>query len=380
MLRAIMGAAGLFQLPPSQRRVVFYSEGGACWAHFGGLLTAFLERCDVDVCYLSSQADDPGMQLQHPRLRTFRTDESWVRNWLFENLECDLMVMTTPDLDQYQVKRSKHPVHYVYVQHSLVSLHMAYRDGAFDAFDTIFCAGPHHIEEVRALEASKNLAPKQTVEHGYERLDGIMASQQKGACVEQSHRDIRNVLIAPSWGAEGIIETIGLELTGLLLDAGFEVTVRPHPQTIKLAAPSLDRINRRFGSDKRYRLDDDPASINSLHSADLMVSDWSGAALDFAFGLGKPVMFIDGPKKINNPMYESIGLEPFEVSIRSEIGAILPRDNLSAVATLAHSLLENRFGEKMSDSTARHVFNVGCSAATGASALEKILTEQKTPH
>ena len=61
-------------------------------------------------------------------------------------------IMTMPDLNQYQVKRSKYPVHYIYIQHSLVSLHMVCRKGAFDNYDTICCAGPHHVREIRAVE------------------------------------------------------------------------------------------------------------------------------------------------------------------------------------------------------------------------------------
>ena len=32
-----------------------------------------------------------------------------------------------------------------------------------------------------------------------------------------------------------------------------------------------------------------------------MVSDWSGVAMEFAFGLERPVLFIDVPRKTNNP-------------------------------------------------------------------------------
>jgi len=83
-----------------------------------------LATSNIPVCYISSGEDDPGLFLEHPNYRTFKIDEGFVRNWLFENIETDVMVMTMPDLHQYQVKRSKHKVHYVYTQHSLVSLHM----------------------------------------------------------------------------------------------------------------------------------------------------------------------------------------------------------------------------------------------------------------
>ena len=63
-------------------------------------------------------------------------------------MDVDVVVMTMPDLNQFQIKRSRFSVHYVHVQHSLVSLHMIYRKGAFDHFDTVFCSY-HHIAEIR---------------------------------------------------------------------------------------------------------------------------------------------------------------------------------------------------------------------------------------
>ena len=55
-------------------------------------------------------------------------------------------------VNQYYLKRSKYSVHYIYVPHSLSSLHSIYRKGAFDYFDTLFCVGPHHVKEARKLE------------------------------------------------------------------------------------------------------------------------------------------------------------------------------------------------------------------------------------
>jgi hypothetical protein len=132
------------QLPKEQRRLTFYSEGKNYWPHLEGLIREVLATSDIPVCYISSGKDDPGLFLEHANYLTFKIDEGFVRNWLFENIETDVMVMTMPDLHQYQVKKSKHKVHYVYVQHSLVSLHMAYRKGAFDHYDTIFCGTTSH--------------------------------------------------------------------------------------------------------------------------------------------------------------------------------------------------------------------------------------------
>ena len=62
-----------------------------------------------------------------------------------------------------------------------------------------------------------------------------------------------------------------------------------------------------------------------------MVSDWSGAALEYAFGLERPVLFVDVARKVNNPDYEALGIEPFEVGIRERIGRVVAPDDLAAI-------------------------------------------------
>lgn len=312
------------QLPREQRRLVFYSEGKNYWVHLEGLIKEVLATSNIPVCYISSGVDDPGLFLEHPNYRTFKIDESFVRNWLFENIETDVMVMTMPDLHQYQVKRSKYKVHYVYTQHSLVSFHMVYRKGAFDHYDTIFCAGPHHIKEMRAIEEKYNLPPKNLVEHGYARLDAIIEEAKRRPEKEKPDNVPKHVLIAPSWGPKGTIESgIGERIVGQLIEQGCIVTLRPHPQTVKFAKKKIDAILKKYGNNTLFSYEANVAGQDSLHESDLMISDWSGAALDYAFGLNKPVLFVDVPKKVNNPDYEDIEIEPLEISIRDTIGNII---------------------------------------------------------
>jgi CDP-glycerol glycerophosphotransferase (TagB/SpsB family) len=318
------------QLPKEQRRLTFYCEGKNYWPHLEGLINEVLTTSDIPICYISSEKDDPGRFLKHPNYRSFKIDEGFVRNWLFENIDTDVMVMTMPDLHQFQVKRSKHKVHYVYVQHSLVSLHMIYRKGAFDHYDTIFCAGPHHVKEIRAMEAKYNLSPKNLVEHGYGRLDAIIEESKKRPKMTKQTDSSDHVLIAPSWGLEGTIESgIGEDIVDQLIKQGNKVTLRPHPQTAKFSKDKINTILSKHANNPLFSYEANVAGQDSLHDSDFMISDWSGAALDYAFGLRKPVMFIDVPKKVNNPDYEEIGIEPFEVMIRDKIGLIMTDINLT---------------------------------------------------
>ncbi|MDG1207150.1 MAG: CDP-glycerol glycerophosphotransferase family protein [Pseudomonadales bacterium] len=368
--RHIKNLIDFTQLDRSQKRIVFYSEGKNYWVHLEGMVRAVLENSDIPVCYVSSSVADPGLALSHPNYHVFEIDESFVRNWLFENMQADVLVMSMPDLQQYQVKRSKFDVHYVYVQHSLVSLHMVYREGAFDFFDTIFCAGPHHLKELRSLEEKYNLPKKQLVNHGYARLDAILkeAENHKNRVTPQG--EPIHVLVAPSWGPNSIVESgVGKAIIAQLLSNGFKVTFRPHPQTTKFAKTQVDDIVKSHQRAALFHFEDNVAGQNSLHQSDVMICDWSGAALDYAFGLNKPVLFIDVPRKINNPRYQDIDIEPLEVGIRPIIGDVLSVNDISSCSSRIAALCE----ENLLYDKSNYVFNSGKSNEAGFTALMKIV-------
>lgn len=365
--RHILNLMRFLQLPKENRRLVFYSEGKNYWVHLQGIIFKILESADIPVCYISSGEDDPGLDVEHDNFRSFKIDESFIRDYLFKNIDTDVMVLTMPDLHQYQVKRSLHSVHYVYVQHSLVSLHMAYRKGAFDYFDTVFCAGPHHVKEVRKMEQYYGLAEKNIVEHGYGRLDAIINESIQRDHPKKTAVDLMHILIAPSWGDNGIIETIGEQLVDILIEKGHKITLRPHPQTIKYAKQQVENIVNKHKNKTLFRYEENVAGQDSLHDSDLMISDWSGAALDYAFGLNKPVIFIDVPRKVNNKDYEELQIEPFEVDIRSQIGRVVTLDTLDEIHT------EMNINK---DIAKRNVFNISTSDEVGANYIIGLLEKQ----
>ena len=300
-IRYLCNVIRFLQLPGQTRRLVFYSEGKNYWPHLEPLVAEVLAQSDMPVCYISSDEDDPGLLPAHPDYRKFVIDEGHVRDWLFRNIETDVFVMTMPDLHQFQVKRSVHAVHYVYVQHSLVSLHMVYRKGAFDHYDTIFCAGPHHMREMRAMEAEFNLRPKRLVEHGYGRLDTILSQSRARPREEKPVGAHRHVLIAPSWGPEGMIESgICESIVGQLLRRQYRVTLRPHPQTLKFAGDKVDAILTQHEGNPLFTRELNVVGQDTLHDSDVMISDWSGVALEYMLSLKKPVLYVDVPMKVNN--------------------------------------------------------------------------------
>jgi YidC/Oxa1 family membrane protein insertase len=134
-------------------------------------------------------------------------------------VRCKAFVMTLTELDLQHIRRSPYALHYVYVFHSLQSIHRAYQPGAFDHYDSLLCCGPHHVSEIRRDEELRGLAAKELVEAVYYRLERVhrAAQEQRPA---PAGRTRGCVLIAPSWGPHNVLEAHGLALAETLLAAG----------------------------------------------------------------------------------------------------------------------------------------------------------------
>ena len=70
---------------------------------------------------------------------------------------------------------------------------------------------------------------------------------------------------------------------------------------------SLDALYAAFREDERFSVNEDLADLTPFHESDVMVSDWSGVVYEFAFGVERPVVFIDSPVKVNNERYAEWG-------------------------------------------------------------------------
>src|SRR5690606_38226375 len=279
-------------IPRPERQIVFYSEGPGYWSHFEPIYSA-LQKAGQRVLYVTSRHDDPVYQDPPPGIQAFNLGSGVVCTLFFATLDVDVLVMTMPDLNTFHIKRSPYGVHYAYLHHSIVRTHMVYRPGAFDHFDSVFCVGPHHVREIRKREEQEQLPPKILLEHGYGRLDGMLRDDD----ARPSH-EARSILVAPSWGENSLLNLCATELIDNLLDAGHHVILRPHPRSRQLIPKLLEGIQRRYKQRSAFALDEDMDAHATLASAGVMISDWSGAALEFAFAYRRPVLFIDVPRKV----------------------------------------------------------------------------------
>ena len=369
------------ELDLDERSIVFYSESSVILYPYVEEIIKELEKRDQKICYVTSSKDDPIFKNENKNIRVFYIDDGYKRTKFFLGLKVKVLIMTMPDLGNYHIKRSKvFPVHYVYVFHTITSTHMVFQKSAFDHFDSIFCVGPYQIQELRATEQLYSLKQKNLVECGYGLIDKLIRS--RSSLQQQnflSKNNKKNVLIAPSWGKQNLLESTGIELIKILLDAGYHVTVRPHPMTVKKSSKLIKQIKEKFEKNPDFLLDTNTSSFDQLFSSFALITDWSGIGHEYAFVCERPVIYVDVPKKTNTGEYEKLHLVPFEISIRDKIGEIISIQNLEKLPERIEFLyghitdFQNKI-KKIRDDT---VFNIGKSGQVAADEIIKIINEEK---
>ncbi|MGD2089422.1 MAG: CDP-glycerol glycerophosphotransferase family protein [Candidatus Aminicenantes bacterium] len=357
-----------------EKEIVFYAEHRDYYPNFAGIIRQLWEEYQQPFCYITSDYKDPVFQQANPKMKVFYINK--LLPFFMLSIKSKVFIMTLTDLNQYHLKRSLHPVHYVYVFHSLVSTHMMYRLGAFAHYDSILCAGPHHIRELRQQEKQYQLPAKTLIEAGYYRLERIYTRYQKQV---KKKKDISpgktTILVAPSWGKDNVIESCGKQLVEVLLGKGYEVIVRPHPETLRRSPQIVKALDSKFNDHPCFFLERSVATDDSLLNADILISDCSGVALEYAFGTERPVIFLDVPYKIQNDKYLELGIEPLELSLMSKIGVKASPKKLDALPGLIESLIKEKtkFKEQIIKQRQKNVFAFNRSSLVSARHIMDIL-------
>ena len=362
-----------YRTPDRDRALMFYSEHESYFAYFEGMISALKDKLDTNFCYITSDPSDPILVANDPRIHAFYIDK--LLPFFLKMVNCRVFVMTLTDLDQFHLKRSVNDVHYVYVFHAMNSIHMCYRLGAFDHYDSILCTGPYQVLELNKESELRQIRKRELVEAGYSRLERIHSAWRSRPDRELQQRTI---LLAPSWAANNVLEMHGVELVGSLLEAGYSVIVRPHPETTKRFPEILSQFEASFADSQHFLLERSVRTDDSLLRADVLITDWSGIALEYAFGTERPVLYIDVPRKVHNDQYEGLGIEPFEARMREQLGVVVRPDELSEIAGVVDRLVDDHsmYCDRIRRLRAENVFNFGRSSEVGAAHIGNLIQSE----
>ena len=360
-------------------RLMFYSEQSGFYKYFENIITALLEKTDEPIYYITSDPNDKIFETKNPQIRPYFISGNQLIA-LMMKLECDIVVMTTPDLEKYHIKRSKvkKNIEYIFVDHACISINMTYRTGALDYFDTIFVTSRYQGIEVREIEALRNTKKKKIVKYGYGLIDNMIAAYN---ALEHKQNEKPTILIAPSWQYDNILDSCLDDLLSELVCDKYKVVVRPHPQYIRRFPVQMEKIIERyqdkFGPD--FMIETDFSSNVTVYTADVVITDWSAIAYEFSFTTDKPSLFVDTEMKVVNKDYDKIKLKPFDITARNTIGKSVSKEQTKHIASVIDDLLANQdsYQETISELKKGYFYNLGHSGEVGADYIIERLEKRR---
>lgn len=377
----------------SGMKIVFYSEKNGFYKYYKNIIEEIIKRTNVVIHYITSDPEDEVFKMESEQFKPYYIGENRLIV-LMMKLESDICVMTTPDLENFQLKRSyiKKDIEYIYVPHDVNSSNLTFHKDALDHFDTIFTSGPKNKAELAEREDKFSLPKKKLVEWGSSVIDNMSAAYEEMSKEDASQEDALQkdvsqkasgnarptILIAPSWQKDNILDSCIEQLLDELKCKDYNIVVRPHPQYVRHFEGKIDALIEKYGKDG-IEVQKDFSSNKTVYTADLLVTDWSSIAYEYAFSTLKPVLFINTPMKIVNPDYRELETVPIDIELRDKVGISveLNEEALKKVPEAVSELLNNnRFSresmEKLRDS---YIYNFGKSGRVGAKYIIDRLVE-----
>lgn len=370
------------------KHLVFYSEGSGFYKYFQGVIEWLLANSDVTVHYVTNDPDDQifGIAEGQPRIRPYYIGQKRIIT-LMMKMDADMVVSTLEDLGTYYIKRSyvRDDVEYVFAFHHMTSTHLTPPLSAYAGYDAVLCVGPHQIEELRRIEERYGQKRKTLVPCGYDLLDRVTdgyAQLMERRAAEGADVDRKpTVLIGPSWQEGCIPDSCIDDMLGALLGRGWRIIVRPHPEYVKRYRARWEAILARYADVPEDELffERDFSSNETVFTSDILITDWSTVAFEFAFSTHKPCVFIDTPMKVGNPKWEELGIPPTDITLRDKVGVSLDPSEMGRLTDVVGEMLAHQgdWHERIAQVTAETVFNLGSGAeAAGQWVLARLLELQ----
>lgn len=327
----------------ANKHLVFYSEKSGFYKYFQDVIEYLLSHFNITVHYITSDPKDQVFEIAktQSKIKPYYIGERKLIT-LMMKMDADMVVMTMPDLDNFHIKRSyvRKDVEYIYMFHWCTSTHMVIREHSLDHYDTVFCPGPHQVEEIRFSERLYNLPEKRLLETGYGVIENLVRSYGE---MEKRKTDTPQILIAPSYQDGNILDSCIDGLLERLLPLGYKIVVRPHPQYLRRAPKKMEAFQKKYRdllSHGGFELQTDFSSGETVFCSDIVVTDWSTIAFEFSLTTLKPTLFIDTPMKVINPHYKEYPMEPLDITLRNEIGVSLAPDDLDRLAPVTAEMLQ----------------------------------------
>ena len=361
-------------------KLVIYSEQNGFYKYYAGMIDYICDHSDIQIHYVTSDPNVKIFEDKREQIHGYYVASDRYLIPLFMKLDCDMCIMTAPDLEKYHIKRSrvKNDIEYVYVSHGMGSNALTLRKGALDWYDTVFCVGIDSENEIRETEELYHTKPKVLIEAGYMLLDEMIEKFEEARKENKKENDPPKILIAPSWQPDNIVESCVDELLEQLQKTKYDIILRPHPQMVRHSPERFEELHQKYDG-TNIEIQTDFSSNNPVMEADVLITDWSDISFEFAFTTKRPVLFINTPMKIMNPEYDKIKTVPINIALRSIIGKSAEPNQLDRVNGIISEFIANRdsYRDTIEKTVSERIFNVGKSKIIYGRYVIKRLSPQK---
>ena len=269
----------------SKSKIIIYGEDKRYYNVFKPIIEELI-NLEIPTIYYSSSEDDKIFEIKSDFLKSEFTGTGNKAYAKLNFIEADICLMTTPNLDVFQLKRSKGVKKYVHITHSSAET-STYCLYSLDFFDAVFLNGEHQIRDIRELENKRNTIIKDLYVVGNPYLDELSKMKET---ITKENNNKKTILIAPSWGMNCLFRRFGEKLLNNIVNSDYNIIIRPHPQSLISDKDIIDKFQNRYKDKNNVEWDFNRVNIYSLSKADIMISDFSGVIFDYAFLFEKPVI------------------------------------------------------------------------------------------
>ena len=340
--------------------IAIFAEDKRYWNTFETVLDEF-EKRKQKVVYMTCSKDDPVFNKKYEYITGEFIGEGNKAYSRLNLLNASVVLSSTPSLGVFQWKRSKNVDCYIHIPHMASDI-ILYRMFSVDRFDAIILPGKYQEKPLRQLEEIHGIKPRDMELCGIPYMD-VMKKRLDAAGEVPAHE--RTVLLAPTWGENGILTKYGERLIDALVSTGYKVIVRPHPQSFIAEKEIIERLTTKYNDPSKVEWNRDNDNFEVLRRSDILISDFSGVIFDFSLVFNKPVIYTD-PSNIDTGVFDAYWIDetPWTFRVLSDLGIELNDSNIDNIKDVIDKCLEDpSFEEGRNKARSEAWANIGQGAA-----------------
>lgn len=332
----ISGDSSSTNIGNKEPNIVIFSEGKTYWYTFKGIAEELIRR-NIPFTYLSMDVEDPGLTIDNPLMHNQFVGEGSAGFARVANCKGDVFLATTPNIGNigYPLPRPKNIKTMVHISHTVGDLSYL-KLGSMDYYDVSMDIADWAGKRVQLVEEKRHLSKKECVTVGLPYLDELA----KHVKIKKNNSVPPVILIAPSWGAKNSLKVHGTGFVFRLLKAGYQIILRPHPQSYKFDVQLYRDLKTKLKDYSNIQFDYSMDSSVSMAQADLLISDSSSFRFDFAFLYKKPVITMLVPTDQLSSYEASVLGGPWETEVVPKLGAVIKPNSNTDICDVVENLLQ----------------------------------------